>query len=150
MSRNVEESQENGLSTKVMSQHVTRIILALFMVFAGVAHLSFSRESFAAQVPVWLPLDTDFVVVASGIVEIALGMGLLMLPRYRWFLGITLAVFFVLVFPGNINQYVEGINAFGLDTDEKRLIRLFFQPLLVLAALWAAGGLRRPQRKVHP
>ena len=48
-----------------------------------------------------------------------------------------MAAFFVAIFPGNISQYVNGIDAFGLDTERARLVRLFFQPLLVAWALWA-------------
>jgi len=51
--------------------------------------------------------------------------------------GWVVAAFFVAIFPGNISQYVNGIDAFGLDTDRARLVRLFFQPLLALWALWA-------------
>jgi uncharacterized membrane protein len=90
-----------------------------------------------------LPLNGDFVVVASGIVEITLGISLItttfILKQYRKQVGIVVAIFFILIFPGNINQYVNKIDAFGLDTDQKRLIRLFFQPLLVIWALWASG-----------
>lgn len=121
------------------SQHAVRYLLGAFMLFAGIAHLTFAREEFQAQVPSWMPLDMDFVVVASGVVEVALGLALLFLGRWRIWVGLALAVFYVLIFPGNIAQYVEGRDGFGLDTDQARLIRLFFQPVLVLLALWAAG-----------
>lgn len=101
-------------------QNIFRIILGSFMVVAGVGHLTFQRQEFTAQVPMWLPRDPafiDFVVVSSGIVEIALGLAMIFLVRYRIKTGIALAVFYVLVFPGNISQYTHGISAFGLDTD---------------------------------
>ena len=50
------------------------------------------------------------------------------------------AHFYVAIFPGNINQYVNHIDAFGLNTDNMRLIRLFFQPVLIFLALWTTGG----------
>jgi uncharacterized membrane protein len=87
-----------------------------------------------------VPLDPDFVVLASGVVEIALGIALVVLPRLAPWVGIATALFFIAIFPGNISQFVNGINAFGLDTDEARGIRLLFQPLLVLWALWSTGG----------
>ncbi|NEU09230.1 hypothetical protein GZH53_12960 [Flavihumibacter sp. R14] len=124
-------------------QNISRIILGLFMVFAGVGHLTFQRQEFLAQVPAWLPNDPgfmDFIVLSSGIVEILLGLSMIFLTRYKIIVGIVLALFFVLIFPGNISQYVNGINAFGLDTDQKRLIRLFFQPVLILWALWSTGA----------
>ncbi len=113
------------------------------MVFAGVGHLTFLRQEFHAQVPGWVPVDTDLVVVLSGIVEIILGMGLLAWKRYRVHFGIALAAFFVLVFPGNVAQYVNRIDAFSLDSDAKRLGRLFFQPALVTWALWSSGAWSR-------
>lgn len=120
-----------------------RILLGLFMTAAGIGHLTFQRQEFLAQVPTWLPSSSgfmDFVVLASGIVEIALGLSMLFLVRRKVQVGLALAIFFVLIFPGNISQYVNGISAFGLDTDAKRLTRLFFQPVLVLWALWSTGA----------
>lgn len=121
------------------TQHAVRYVLGVAMLFAGVGHLTFARGEFQAQVPSWLPVDPDLVVLGSGVVEIAFGLALLFLGRRRRWVGIALAVFFVLVFPGNVAQYVEGRDGFGLDTDQARLTRLFFQPVLVLLALWAAG-----------
>ena len=126
-----------------VSRHVVRVLLGLAMIGAGVAHLTFAREEFQAQVPAWVPLDEDLVVVASGVVEVALGAAFAGLPRHRRLVGALLAAFFVAVFPGNVGQYVEGVDAFGLDSDRARLVRLFFQPVLVLAALWGGGWLRR-------
>lgn len=126
-----------------------RLLLGGFLVLAGVSHLGWSREAFYAQVPPWLALDVDFVVVASGLVEIGLGLGLLLLRRGRVALGWVVAAFFVLVFPGNISQFATGADSFGLNTDLSRGIRLLFQPLLVLWALWSTGAWRdwRENRK---
>ena len=116
----------------------TQVLLGAALLYTGTLHLTTARMEFRAQVPTWLPFSPDFVVIASGIVELALGLSLISLRRRRE-VGIAAALFFIAIFPGNINQYVNGINAFGLDTDRARLIRLFFQPLLVLWALWSAG-----------
>ena len=127
------------------TQNVFRIILGLLMIVAGIGHLTFQREEFQAQVPRWLPTSEgfmDFVVVASGLVEILLGLAMVLLVKYKVKVGIVLAIFYVLIFPGNISQYTNGIDAFGLDTDLKRLIRLFFQPVLILWALWSTGALK--------
>ena len=123
------------------SQNIFRILLAILMMFAGLSHLTFNRIEFQAQVPDWLPISKDIVVLSSGIVEIILGLGLAVWAKYRIEFGWTLAFFFVLVFPGNISQYLDGKDAFGaLDSDNARLIRLFFQPVLVLWAVWSAGS----------
>lgn len=121
---------------------VARVVLAGFMLFAGVAHLSFARTTFYAQVPPWLPLDPDFVVIASGVVELALGAALLFWTTRRRTVGWLLAAFFVAVFPGNISQFVTQTDAFGLDTDLSRGIRLLFQPLLIVWALWCTNAWR--------
>ncbi|WP_116769773.1 MULTISPECIES: DoxX family protein [Maribacter] len=128
---------------KTLVQNIFRVVLAFFMIFAGYSHLTFNRIDFQAQVPDWLPLSKDFVVILSGIVEISLGMALLFWTKYRGKVGWALALFFMLVFPGNIAQYLDGKDAFGaLDSDRARLIRLFFQPVLIVWALWSAGSWR--------
>ena len=115
-----------------------QVLLGAALIYAGITHLTTKRIEFQAQVPTWVPFSADFVVLASGVVEIALGIALASLQYRRQFGWIT-AAFFIAIFPGNISQYVNGIDAFGLDTDQARLTRLFFQPLLVLWALWATG-----------
>ncbi len=117
------------------------ILLGVFLVSAGLGHLSVLRQEFLAQVPAWLPVEGDLVVIISGIVEIILGVGLIILPgRYRVMAGWAAAAFFVLIFPGNISQYVNQIDAFGLNSDLSRFIRLFFQPVLVIWSLWSTGA----------
>ncbi|MBI9053060.1 MAG: DoxX family membrane protein [Bacteroidales bacterium] len=123
------------------TQNVFRILLAIFMVYAGFSHLTFNRIDFQAQVPDWLPLSKDLVVLLSGIVEMALGLGLALWKNQRARFGWALAFFFILVFPGNIAQYLDGKDAFGvLDSDGARLRRLFFQPVLIIWAIWSAGS----------
>ena len=129
------------------SQNVTRLVLGGFMTFAGVSHLTFARDDFQAQVPDWFPIDKDAVVLGSGVMELAFGAALLALPKRRAAVGVALAAFYVAIFPGNIAQYAEGVDAFGLDTDRSRLIRLFFQPILVLWALWSTTVWPRPKPK---
>jgi len=123
---------------------VSQVALGVVLVSAGVSHLTVSRVEFQAQVPTWLPLDPDFVVISSGIVEILLGLALITLWPLRKRVGLVTALFFVAIFPGNINQLVNGIDAFGLNSDSARAARLLFQPVLVLWALWSTGALRRP------
>lgn len=121
-----------------------RLLLGVSLVGAGLGHLTVQRQEFQAQVPQWMPLDHDFVVVASGVVEIGLGATLLFAPRAaRPIVGAVAAAFFVAVFPGNIAQYREGTDAFGLNSDQARFTRLFFQPVLVVWALWSTGAWKR-------
>lgn len=121
-----------------------RILLGAFMCFAGIGHLTFARAEFQAQVPPWLPAPPDLIVLASGVLEIALGAAMILATRRRALVGLLLAAFFVAVFPGNIAQWVHHRDAFGLNSDGARLIRLFFQPVLIVWALWSTGAWRPP------
>ncbi|WP_354182824.1 hypothetical protein [Arthrobacter sp. UYP6] len=116
------------------------IALGVFLAFAGTSHLSFARAEFQAQVPDWVPVGDDAVVLISGVVEISLGAALILLRKRRVPVGLAAAVFFVVIFPGNLSQYLTHTDAFGLDSDGARLVRLFFQPLLVIWALWSTGA----------
>jgi len=122
------------------ARYISQVGLGLFLASAGYSHLTVNRLEFQAQVPTWLPLDPDFVVLASGGVEILLGLVLLTVWRFRTRIGLLAALFFVVIFPGNINQFVNRIDAFGLSTDTARGVRLLLQPVLVLWALWATDA----------
>ena len=131
--------RKSGYGTSLL-QTIFRLLLGAALFIAGLGHLSWLRVEFQAQVPPWLALDPDLVVVLSGVIEIGLGLALILLPRYKVALGWITAVFFVLIFPGNISQYINQINAFGLDSDLVRALRLLFQPVLVIWALWCTGA----------
>lgn len=130
---------ENIQTTK--TQNFFRILLGLFMILAAIGHFTYQRQDFQAQVPNWVPMDKDLVVILSGIVEMAIGLALVFMTKHKVLIGIGLAIFYVLVFPGNIAQYLNGTSALGMNTDEARLTRLFFQPVLILWALWSSGAL---------
>ena len=123
-----------------MIRHIARTLLGAALTYAGITHLTTSRQEFQAQVPTILQSQADFVVIASGVVEILLGLSLILLIKYRTHIGWVTAAFFIAIFPGNISQYLNGTDAFGLNTDQARAIRLLFQPLLVIWALWSAGA----------
>lgn len=124
---------------------IARIALGAGLVFAGISHLSFARKPFQAQVPDWVPLKKDDTVVYSGFVEIAMGTALALAPvKQRKAIGNLAATLFVLVFPGNISQFTHNRSAFGLNTDGKRFLRLFFQPALIY---WALKSTRKVNYK---
>jgi uncharacterized membrane protein len=133
-----------------LTARTTQVVLGLALTYAGIGHLTTNRTEFQAQVPTILKSIADFVVLASGVVEIVLGLSLVFLWRYRVAVGWVVAAFFVAIFPGNISQYVNQVDAFGLDSDRARFIRLFFQPLLVIWALWSTGAWhdRRKSQKI--
>jgi uncharacterized membrane protein len=117
-----------------------QIVLGAALAYAGISHLTTSRLTFRAQVPTLFRDYADFVVLASGVVEIALGLSLILLWKYRTQIGWLVAIFFTAVFWGNISQYINKVDAFGLNSDRARFIRLLFQPLLVAWALLSTGA----------
>jgi uncharacterized membrane protein len=126
-----------------------RWLLGIVLIVIGVSHLTWNRAEFVAQVPTWVPVGTDLVVLASGVVEITLGALLVTATKYRIVNGRVVGLFFVAIFPGNISQYLTHTDAFGLNSDVSRGIRLLFQPLLVLWALWSTSA-RGNQRVPRP
>lgn len=141
-----------NIQTKTSTiQNILRILLGAFMLYAGIGHLTFLRIEFQAQVPTWITTDSqfmDFIVLASGIIEVIFGILMIWGGKIKVYTGIALAIFYVLIFPGNINQYVNQIDSFGLDTDKQRLIRLFFQPVLIIWALWSTAAIKYLKTKL--
>lgn len=128
------------------TQRILKLLLGLALLVAGIAHLTFARIEFQTQVPNWVPMSKDLVVVLSGFVEIGMGLALLLLEKYRIPIGWITAIFFVMVFPGNIAQWLNHRNAFGLDTHSRLFARLFFQPFFVVWALWSTGAWQARRR----
>jgi uncharacterized membrane protein len=129
----------NTVKNYTKSQNIARLALGTMLVTAGLSHLTFAREDFQDQVPDWVPVDKDTTVLLSGVAEIALGASIVLLKKEKIKMGIVAASFFAAVFPGNISQYKNHRSAFGLDTDDKRFARLFFQPVLMGWALYGGG-----------
>ena len=138
------------MMTETTAQKLGRLVLVTLMTLAGIGHLSFAREEFRAQVPDWVPVPPDVTVLASGAVEIALGLAMILVTQRRAVVGLLLAAFFVAIFPGNIAQWVDHRDAFGLNSDRARFVRLFFQPVLIAWALWSTGAWRMLRRRPLP
>jgi uncharacterized membrane protein len=136
----------NTIKTSYL-QNALRILLGSLMILAAVGHFTFQRAEFQAQVPDWLPFGKDGIVLFSGAVELLLGMALIVWKKQRVKVGIALALFYLVIFPGNVAQYVNQKDAFGLNTDQARLIRLLFQPVLIIWALWATGAFAHLRKK---
>lgn len=148
MKSNSQASSKSPPIATTIPQKIARIVLSVFMISAGIGHFTIRRAEFQAEVPNWVPLDKDLTVLLSGGVELILGLALLFWFSRRAEMGIALAIFFVLVFPGNLAQYLNHTNAFNLNTDNARLARLFFQPVLIFWALWSTGAFTYLKRKV--
>lgn len=119
---------------------VARVVLGSALIIAGLGHLTFARNDFQAQVPDWVGIDKNVVVISSGLFEIVLGSALIVVRRRRSLLGLAVGLFFIAVFPGNISQFIDGHDAFGLNSDTARRNRLFFQPVLVAWAWWSTNA----------
>jgi uncharacterized membrane protein len=128
------------MTSQTTAQHIFRLILGAFLFGAGISHLTFLRGEFQAQVPDWVPVGKDLTVILSGAVEVLLGLSLIFLNKQRIAVGYVVALFFVIIFPGNISQFVNDVDAFGLTTDLSRGLRLLFQPVLIFWALWSTGA----------
>ncbi|WP_029069453.1 DoxX family protein [Jonesia quinghaiensis] len=139
-------SHNTAVQRRSPARTIARVLLGLALIFAGTSHLTFAREEFDAQVPSWVPMDRDTVVLISGGVEITLGAMLIAARKRRGLVGVVTALFFIAIFPGNIAQWMDQRDAFGLDTDTKRFVRLFFQPLLVVWAWWSTGPRERRRK----
>lgn len=126
--------EDRGAAARALA----RWTLAALMLVAGVGHLV-ATDEFLGQTPSWLPQRT-LIVVVSGVVEIGFALALLLLPSRRRQVGWALAAFFVLVFPGNLFQAIEGTSTFALDEPVERWVRLLFQPVLIVWALWCTGA----------
>ena len=122
-------------STK--AQRIVSTLLGLFLIFTGTGHLTFMRTAFLAQVPNWVPMNPELVVILSGVVEIILGVSLIIIQNQRAAVGWIVALFFVAVFPGNIAQLVNHKYAFGLNSDLLLWLRLPLQPILIATVLWS-------------
>ena len=119
---------------------IARVVLGVFLGYTGFSAFHLRPQGLPRPSAAWIPLNADFVITASGVVEILLAVGLVALTRWRVPVGCVVALFFVLIFPGNISQFVTHSDAFGLDSDLSRGIRLLFQPLFVVWALWCTGA----------
>ena len=118
-----------------------RLLLGFVLVIAGTAHLTFARESFLAQLPTWLPLPPDATVLLSGTFEISLGLAFIAVVKYQRQVGIAAALFFMLVFPGAVANFIEHADVNGFTSEFARGIRLVLDPLLAVWALWSTRAL---------
>lgn len=114
-----------------------RIVLVLFYLFAGVAHLR-SPAGFLAITPDWVPWP-EVVVAGTGVAEIAGAFGL-MVPRLRKAAGIGLALYALCVWPANFNHAFNDVAMNGQHLSWwYHGPRLALQPLIIWWALWVGG-----------
>lgn len=136
---------EKSIRTGIVA-NIFRIFLGFFLIFAGYMHTTAASSEYALIIPSFLSNYADSIVLVSGIIEIILGLALIFLVKYTAFTGWMVAIFLVLIFPANIYQYINEINAFGMNDDNARLSRLFVQPIFILWALISTGALRAYKR----
>lgn len=129
---------------------VLRVAAGLMLLWAGITHLTIARIEFQAQVPQWFPADPNAVVLISGVLEILIGGAVVVLRRWRALAGLVMTLFLIAVFPGNIAQYLDHVDGFGLDTDQARLMRLVYEPVLWAWAFFPSNAWRLVLELVRP
>ncbi|MCY1535708.1 hypothetical protein D9M68_711230 [compost metagenome] len=118
-----------------------RWAMALALLFVGIDHW-LTPERYLAMMPDYLPYHLPLVLFTS-LCELAGAIGLL-LPRTRRLAALMLALYFVCVFPANLHNALQGLNVAGLPSASWYYwLRLPFQPLVILWALYAGGVLAR-------
>lgn len=128
-------------------QLALRIVLAAFYLAAGVLHLR-APGGFLRIMPPGVPFP-EAVVAFTGACEIAGAVGLL-IPRTRRLAGIMLALYALCVWPANAYHALAQVHVPPLpDSWWYHGPRLAFQPVLIWAALYAGGAVRRPLRRAR-
>ncbi len=113
------------------------------MFVSGYGHLFLASDEIELLVPTWSPLSPKAMVIVTGYIEIIIGLAFIFIRRKVHLIGWILVVFLILVFPGNLYQYNNDIDALGLNTSGKRLARLFLQPIIILWVLYVSGNLKK-------
>jgi uncharacterized membrane protein len=129
---------------------ISRWVLALFMITAGVLHFVVDHL-FAQIVPPFLPWAYPIVWI-SGVFEIALG-AMLLFPKTRRLASLGLVLLFIAVFPANIYMAVANVQIQGIPAGRQPSeVALWFRlPLQFLLIWWAyrAGRDARPSEPVR-
>ncbi|WP_100077236.1 hypothetical protein [Chryseobacterium camelliae] len=114
--------------------------MAVFLFFTGAAHFRY-QKGMAMMIPDCIPAKV-FWVYATGLMEMAAGIGLL-IPSVRELTAILLIVFFVLVFIANINSSAKRINLFKADYTGPGMNYLYRErlpmQLILIAWTWYFG-----------
>lgn len=130
---------------------LARYILSVLMVGIGLLHFVVD-DIFVQIVPPAFPAPYALVWI-SGVIEIALGLGILF-ERTRRLAGFGLVALYIAVFPANIymavsNVQIQGLPAWAVQPSPTALwLRLPFQIALILWALWVAEIWPRPRLRV--
>ena len=128
---------------KTFSEIFLPVFTGVFMFVSGYGHLFLAAEEIELLVPAWSPISPKAMVIVTGYIEITIGLAFIFLRSKIHIVGWILVVFLILVFPGNLYQYSNEIDAFGLNTPGKRLARLFLQPFIILWVLYVSGNLNK-------
>ncbi|MBB4805765.1 putative membrane protein [Chryseobacterium defluvii] len=109
--------------------------MAVFIIFTGFSHFKF-QKGMAMMIPDFIPAKM-FWVYATGIIEIAAGIGL-MIPSIRETTAILLIIFYLLVFVANINSSKKNINIFKADYTGPGMEYLYKEriPMQIILIAW--------------
>ncbi|WP_452229939.1 MULTISPECIES: DoxX family protein [unclassified Lacinutrix] len=108
---------------------ILRILLALFMIYAGMQHF-IKPAFFNAFVPDFL-IYKNLIIYASGVLEVALGI-LLLIPKYTSKAATGIFVLMILFLPIHIWDVFSETPAIG--SHQAAMIRLPIQFVLIALA----------------
>lgn len=143
-------SPQNGALNQAIGtrRDAVRAGLSLAFLFVGIDHL-ITPDRYELMIPTWVPYPSQ-TIVFTGVCEIAGALGLWLKPT-RWLAGASLAFYAIAVFPANIQNWLnatQGIVVEGLPSDPSYyLLRLGFQPVIILCALYAGTVWPAPESK---
>ncbi|MGB6329063.1 MAG: MauE/DoxX family redox-associated membrane protein [Halarcobacter sp.] len=109
---------------------VFKYLLGILLVFGGVAHFT-KTEFYLKAMPSYLPFH-EFIVYASGVLEVVLGV-LLVISKTTRKAAIGIIILFIAIFPANINMYLNHTD-FPEMSETALLIRL---PIQLILIAWA-------------
>lgn len=105
---------------------ILQVLLALFLIYAGVQHF-LKPVFFEPFVPAFLPAKT-FIIYASGVVEILLGI-LLVIPKYTKVAATGIIILMIIFLPIHIWDVFSETPAIG--SHDAAIKRLPFQFVLI-------------------
>ena len=105
----------------------SKFLLGFLLVIGGIAHFN-NTEFYIKAMPSFLPFG-EFIVYASGVIEILLGL-LLVISKTSRNAAFAIIVLFIAIFPANVNMYLNHSD-FPEMSETALLIRLPIQLLLI-------------------
>ena len=110
------------------------VAMCVMLCFTAIGHFVFVK-GMEMMMPPFIPFKRELVVL-TGIIEIAGGIGLLF-PSYRYWVAILLIVFFILILPANIYATIKNVDFQKASFDGPGANYLWFRiPMQIFLIGW--------------